>query len=131
MTDAPATPALRVTPLTVLPEIGPTLRRYLALGFEPVATDDPGCVGLRAGTTAVILASAAFMAGDFAAAHVSSLAGRTITYVHVASVDEVTARLPTTTRIVQDVRTRGGTREVLVEDSGDHLILAETTTEAG
>jgi hypothetical protein len=75
--------------------------------------------------------AAAFMAGDFAAAHISPLVGRAITYVHVASVDEVTARLPTTTRIVQEVRTRAGTREVLVEDSGDHLIFAETTTGAG
>jgi ethanolamine utilization microcompartment shell protein EutS len=126
MPVAPASsPVLRVTPLVVLSDIGPAVGRYEALGFERVETGDPGCVGLRAGQTGLILASAAFMNGDFDPTQVSRFVGETVQYVHVSSVDEARTRLPVTATLLQDVRTRGGTRELLVEDAGDLLILAE------
>lgn len=123
--SAPTTP-LRVTPMIVMPDISSTLHRYEALGFERVESGDAGCIGLKAGQTAVILASTSFVRGDFGAANASRLAGQTITYIHVASVDAARRGLAASATILEDVRTRGGTRELLVEDSGDLFILAET-----
>jgi hypothetical protein len=116
---------LRVTPMMVLPDIGAAVSRYEALGFERVTTGSDGCVGLRAGQTGVILASVAFMNDDFDATLTDRLLDKTIKYVHVASVNEARTRLSNDATILQDVWTRGGTRELLVEDSGDLLILAE------
>ncbi|MCC7370581.1 MAG: hypothetical protein IT306_19325 [Chloroflexi bacterium] len=116
---------LRVTPLQVLPDITPTVRRFEALGFERVETGDDGCVGLRAGQTALILASAAFMNGDYDALLTDRLLGQTVPYIHVESVAEASRRLGPGARVLQDVWTRGGTRELLVEADGDLLILAE------
>lgn len=88
---APPSPARRITPLTILRDISPSLARYQGLGFTPVDTDDPGCVGLRAGNTYLILCTLAFMNGDFQAESIAPLLGRTIPYVWVDSVD--TAKL--------------------------------------
>jgi ethanolamine utilization microcompartment shell protein EutS len=116
---------LRVTPMVVLSDIAPTLRRYEALGFERVETGDAGCVGLKAGPTALILASVAFMSGDYDALLTDRLTGQTIPYIHVDSVKQATSQLTAVATVLQDVWTRGGTRELLVEDSGDLFILAE------
>lgn len=119
---------LRITPMMVVPDIAPVLERYEALGFERVETGDAGCVGLRAGHTALILASEAFVSGDFGAAHAAGLSGKTIMYIHVSSTDEATRRLSPRAVVLRDAQTRGGTREVLVEDGGDLLILAEMSS---
>ena len=129
MSAAPTSlPVLRVTPMMVLADITPALTRYEALGFERVETGDAGCIGLRAGQTAVILASTSFVRGDFGAANASRLAGQTINYIHVASVDEVSRGLASSAVILQDARTRGGTRELLVDDNGDLFILFTDST---
>src|SRR5215470_11459587 len=107
-------PLLRITPMVVLEDIKAALTRYEDLGFTPVPSGDSGCIGMAAGLTALILASAAFMRGDFDALHVDPLVGRTIKYVHVTSVRQAAERLPATAQVLQDVRTRGGTRELLV-----------------
>lgn len=126
MSTAPATLSpLRITPMVVLPDIAPTLRRYEALGFERVESGDDGCVGMKAGQTALILASVAFMSADYDALLTDRLIGQTIPYIHVESVKQATARLDPVATVLQDVWTRGGTRELLVEDSGDLFILAE------
>lgn len=121
-----STPVLRVTPMVVLDDIEPALARYEELGFTRVTSGDSGCIGMAAGQTALILASTTFMSGDDDAVHVNQLVGQTIKYVHVASVKQASARLPASARILQDVHTRGGTRELLVRDTDDVLILAET-----
>ena len=53
------------------------------------------------------------------------LAGQTIEYIHVSSIDQAKGRLAGGAIVLQDVRTRGGTRELLVEDNADLFILAE------
>ncbi|MGE3269564.1 MAG: hypothetical protein AB7P40_12515 [Chloroflexota bacterium] len=116
---------LRITPLVVLPDIAPTLSRYEALGFERVESGDAGCVGLKAGDTALILASVAFMNSDYDAVLTDRLAGHTIPYIHVDSVQQASSRLASVATVLQDVWTRGGTRELLVEDGDDLFILAE------
>ena len=126
MVHAPARLSpLRVTPMAVLPDIAPTLRRYEALGFERIESGDSGCVGVKAGQTALILATVAFMSGDYDALLTDRLAGQTIPYIHVNSVARASVHLAGGATILQDVWTRGGTRELLVEDGGDLFILAE------
>jgi ethanolamine utilization microcompartment shell protein EutS len=120
-----ATPVLRVTPLMVLSDIRPSMIRYQDLGFERVDSGHDGCMGMRAGDTSVILASDAFMSSDFDADHIARLVGHTIKYIHVTSVEHAKRRLSANAHILQEVRTRGGTREALVNDDGDVLILAE------
>ena len=115
--------ARRVTPLSILSDIGPSLARYRKLGFAIIETEDPGCVGLRAGPSHMILCSTAFMAGDFPGGTVAALEGRTIPYIWVESVERAKDAYP---RLAELVTTRAGTREALVEDAGEWAILAET-----
>jgi hypothetical protein len=112
--------------MTVLADISSALERYQSLGFERIESGDPGCIGMQAGQTAVILATTAYLRGDFEAGLVARLAGQTFPYIHVSSVDGARAELPTAT-VLQDVQTRGGTRESVMDDGGHLFILAETT----
>jgi hypothetical protein len=98
---------------------------YLAQGFSPIKTGDEGCVGMRSEATGMIVASRAFMRGDYAESSVDSLAGRTMLYIHVASLAEAKRKLPSEAVIVEEVVTRAGTREALVDRAGDRCILAE------
>lgn len=118
----PAGPARRVTPLTILPDIGPALARYRDLGFLPVETGDPGCMGLRAGNSHIILCTRAFMTSGFQTGSIEPLVGRTIPYVWVESVDAAAGAYA---RVIEKVVTSAGTREALVEDEGQWAILAE------
>jgi hypothetical protein len=115
----------RVTPLTVLADIGPSLSRYRGLGFEVVDTGDPGCVGLRAGGTYLILATVNHVAGQFRPAAVQRLTDQTTPYLHVRSLEEALTRLPTTAVVIEKVPTPYGTVEALVEDDGQCMILVE------
>lgn len=117
--------AKRVTPLTVLPDIAESVRRYEALGLERVPGEEEGLVGFLAGKTGVMVATTEFMAGDFDPAHVERLVGQPIHYIHVASVDEARKAVPNA-HLLQDVIARGETRELLLEDTTGFFILAET-----
>lgn len=119
------TPVLKVTPLKVLPDISGAVARYEAMGFARTTVEDGACVGMQAGRTSVLLVSDACMRADFDAGHVARLTGRTIDYIHVSSVERARALLLAGARVLQDVQTRGGTREVLVDDGEDLFILAE------
>jgi hypothetical protein len=116
---------LRVTPLTVLSDIGPALSRYLALCFETMETGDAGCVGLRAGDTYLILATAAHMARQFQPDTVERLTERTTPYLYVRSLDEALSRLPASATVVERAVTDHGTAEALVEDAGEFMILVQ------
>jgi hypothetical protein len=115
----------RVTPLTVLADIGPALSRYRGLGFEVVDTGDPGCVGLRASGTYLILATVDHVAGQFRPAAVQRLTDQTTPYIHVQSLEEALALLPATANVIEKAPTPHGTIEALVEDDGQCMILAE------
>ncbi len=115
----------KVTPMMVLPDIRPVLKQYLALGFEPVPTDDPGCVGLRAGKSHLMLVSVDLMHKDFKRTTVAPLVGATVPYLHVTSLHEAKARLEPSAMVVEEAYTGGGTREAVVVQHGQFLILAE------
>ncbi len=115
----------RVTPLTVLPDISATVQQYLDLGFEPVETGTPDCVGLRAGQTYLLLATQAFMERQFRPWTVALLVNRTTPYIYVASLDAAKASLSPTAAIVEQALAQEGTREAVVETEGQYVILAE------
>lgn len=116
---------LKVTPMMVLPDIQPVLRQYLALGFEPVDSGDPACVGLRAGNSHIILLAVTLMARDFRKATVTPLVGATVPYIHVRSLAEAKRRLEAGALVVEEVITAEGTLEAVVVQHGQFLILAE------
>ena len=122
---SPASQALRATQMLVLADITPAVERYERLGLSRISTGDDGCVGMRAGETGVILATAEFMAGDFGAEVTEVILGRVINYLRVTSVDVAKANLSLDAAVLEDTITRVGLREVLVEDQGEVLILAE------
>ena len=117
--------ARRVTPLTVLADISVAVQQYRDLGFEPVETGTPDCVGLRAGQTYLLLATQAFMERQFRPWTVAPLVDRTTPYIYVASLDAAKASLSATAAIVEQAQAREGTREALVESDGQYFILAE------
>lgn len=115
----------KVTPMMVLPDIRPVLKQYLALGFEPVRTDDPGCVGLRAGKSHLTLITVDLMQKDFKKSTVAPLIGTTVPYLHVTSLHQAKLCLDPSAQVVEEAYTGGGTREAVVVQHGQFLILAE------
>lgn len=115
----------KVTPMMVLPDILPVQRQYEALGFELVTTDHPGCVALCAGKTALILVSVDLMQKDFKQSTVAPLVGSTVPYLYVTSLHQAKLRLEPSALVVEEVFTGGGTREAVVVQHGQFMILAE------
>ena len=118
-------PIRRITPLTVLADIGSVVEQYRGLGCQIIDTGEPGCVGVRVGLTYLILATAEHMRGDFAAETVAPLIGHTVSYLYVRSVGEAVKTLSGEACIVEQVATRGGIIEAVVRHNGRYLILAE------
>lgn len=119
-------PALRTTQMFVMTDIASAIERYEGLGFSRFPTEDEGCIGMLAGETGVILATTEFMRGDLGTDGAEAISGRTINYVWVRSVDRAKENLTPGAIVLNDVITRIGTRELLIDDHGDLLILAET-----
>ena len=86
---------------------------------------DPGCVGLKAGASAFILAALEFMAGDFEKSSVAPLEGRTIPYIWVKSVAAAKSLLPEQATVVEQAVTRAGMLEALVKRGSQYSIFAE------
>ncbi|MDD4910904.1 MAG: helix-turn-helix transcriptional regulator [Sideroxydans sp.] len=117
-------PVRRTTPLTILPDIAPSLDRFRRMGFGVIETDNSGCVGVVAGSSYHILCSHAFMARDYPADIIAPLVGQTIPYIWVSSLE---AASHVWGQVVHRTVTCGGTREALVEACDQWAILAETT----
>lgn len=116
---------LKVTPMMVLPDIKPILRQYLALGFEMVDSGDPGCVGLQAGNSHLILLAMGLMGRDFRQTTVAPLVGATVPYIHVRSLAEALDRLEAGAQVIEEAKTNGGTLEAVVVQHGQFMILAQ------
>lgn len=117
--------AHKITPMTVLEDIAPTVARYRAIGCEIVAAHHAGCVGLRAGKTHILLISEEFLATQYRAATVALLAGRTTPYVYVESVATALARLPSTAMVIDQLGIAPQPIEVVVKDGDELFLLAE------
>lgn len=117
-------PVRRTTPLTILPDIAPDLDRFRRMGFGVIETNNPGCVGVVAGSSYHILCTQAFMAGDYPADIIGPLVGQTIPYIWVSSLETASHAWD---QVVHKKVTCGGTREALVEGNNQWTILAETT----
>lgn len=115
----------KVTPMMVLPDIDPVLKQYVALGLEAIHTEDPGCVGVRAGKSALMLISTRMMEKDFKKSTVAPLVGATVPYLYVTSLHQAKMRLDPSALVVEETYTQGGTREAVVVQHGQFMILAE------
>jgi hypothetical protein len=123
--SSPIQRVLRTTQMFVMRDITSAIDRCERMGFARVSTQDEGCVGMVAGETGVILATTEFMSGDFGTENAEAVSGRTINYVWVRSIDRAKENLAPDTVVLNDVITTIGTRELLLDDHGDLLILAE------
>ena len=112
----------RVTPLTVLQDIGPALEFYLGIRGTKIETGDSRCVGLKTGSNYHILATTDLVAEDFGDA-ARQLCGRTLPYAYVHSVHGVTQTMQDCDRLGEAVKER--LSEVLVRSRGHYLIIAE------
>ncbi len=111
---------LRVSSLIVTPDLPAACAQYADLGFTRVATDDKGCVGYVVGETGVILVDADFAARCWGRGAANGLLGRCVPYVFVQAIDSVDHE-----RVLADVRTWFGMREVLVDTVSGPVVLAE------
>lgn len=114
-------PVRRTTPLTILPDIAPSLDRFRRMGFGIIETGNAGCMGVAANSGYHILCTHAFMAGNYPAGIIVPLVGRTISYIWVSSLE-------TASQVwgqVHGMVTHGRTRETLVEAGDQWAILAE------
>lgn len=114
---------LRCTPLLILEEIADELDLFRRMGFSVIETGDPGCVGLRVGSTHKILATRAHIARTFGVEIADTLTGRTIDYLYVADLDAFLARAGWSGR--DAVATEYGTREAVVATQGGPMIVVE------
>ena len=117
-----SSPVRRITPLTILLDIAPSLDRFRRMGFGVIETGNCGCVGVVAGVSYHILCSQAFMACHYPADIIAPLAGKTIPYIWVFSLEEASRAWG---QIVHRTVTCGGTREALVGASGQWAVLVE------
>lgn len=115
----------KVTPMMVLPDIDPVLKQYLALGLEAIPTEEPGCVGVRAGKSALMLITTRMMEKDFKKGTVAPLVGTVVPYLSVTSLHQAKMRLDPAALVVEEAYTQGGTREAVVVQHGQFMILAE------
>jgi transcriptional regulator with XRE-family HTH domain len=113
----------RSTPLSILADIVPTLDRFRAMGFGVIETEDPGCVGVVAGSSHQLLCSRAFMIRYYPAHLITPLLGKTIPYVWVSSLENACRAW---SRVAHRTETDHGTREALVQAGDEWAILAET-----
>lgn len=117
-------PVRRITPLTILSDIEPSLDRFRRMGFGVIETDDPGCTGVVAGSSYHLLCSRAFMAGNYPAEIIAPLVGQTISYIWVSSLEAASHAWG---QVVHRTVTHHGTRETLVETSNQWAILVDTS----
>jgi hypothetical protein len=115
----------RVIPLTVLSDADTARQRYLALGFVPVDVPIPDCHVLRAGDSYAALVSVEGLARSFKPSTVAELAGTTVPYVYVSSIDAAKLSLASDAVVMDEATTDRGTRELVVKVSGERMILAQ------
>lgn len=120
---ASAGPVRRITPLTILPDLAPSLDRFRRMGCGVIETNDAGCVGVVAGNSYHLLCSRAFMADDYPEDIIAPLVGQTIPYIWVSSLETASHVWG---QVVHRIATHRGTREALVEAGNQWAILAET-----
>lgn len=117
----------RITPMTVLPDIAQAYEQYTEIGFVPVAINVPGCHVLRAGDSYIVLASTECLEADYKPETVARLAGRTVPYIYVRSLDAAKAKLGEKAKVLEQVSTGRFTVEALMERAGNLMILAQQT----
>jgi hypothetical protein len=114
----------RVSSLLVTTEFARVSQLYYDLGFEVVATGDPGCVGFVAGETGVILADTAFARRCWSHGVAEAAKNRFIPYVFLEHI-ESEAALAELGEVLCDVTTTYGTHELVLRTASGPVVLAE------
>lgn len=115
----------RLTPLLVVPELGPHLDLYDRLGFEAIESGTPGIVSLRAGNSFLFLATTAAMLEMFQSDTVAALQGQMVPYMHVASLQEAMCELLPDVGIVDVAGPPRDCPHAVVRAAGMLMIVAE------
>jgi len=116
---------LKITPMMVLPDVDPVAQQYGMLGADLLDSGDPGCIGVRAGNSQMILVTADLLKGYLSAKTVAPLIGATVPYVFVRSLADAKMRLLRGALVVEEALTPEGTREAVVVQHGQFMVLAE------
>jgi hypothetical protein len=116
---------LKITPMMVLPDINPVAQQYGMLGADLLDSGDPGCIGVQAGKSHMILVTADLLRGYLSAKTVTPLIGTTVPYIFVRSLADAKARLLRGALLVEEALTPEGTREAVVVQHGQFMVLAE------
>ncbi|MGI9386850.1 MAG: hypothetical protein ACR2OX_05420 [Methyloligellaceae bacterium] len=113
----------RVTPLYLVDDLIAARRRYAALGFDIVETGDPELLGMRAGDTGFIVATAEHARQTMPSQFVEALQTGPVLYIWVDSVDAVRSNLADP--VIDERVTNYGTWELFVESRVGLVIFAE------
>ena len=115
----------RVSSLLVTTEFDRVSQLYCDLGFEVVATGDPGCVGFVASETGVILADTAFARRCWSHGVAEVAKNRFIPYVFVERIDQDAANIAELGEVLCDVTTTYGTHELVLRTASGPVVLAQ------
>lgn len=115
--------ARRATPMYLVDDMAEARERYAGLGFEIRPTDDPGCVGVSAGPTSIILVDRHYAARTLPARAVLLLEQRSALYIWVESLE---ASRPGLRGVLLGETNLAGLREWAVESDYGLMVLAET-----
>lgn len=104
-------------------EIAEARERYAGLGFDIHATDDPGCIGVSAGPTSIILVDRDYAERTLPARAVLLLEQRSALYIWVESLEASRSGLRGV--LLGEIHL-AGFREWAVESDYGLMVLAET-----
>jgi transcriptional regulator with XRE-family HTH domain len=113
-------PFLRVTPLTVLPDIRATLEYYTQNGGELIDVGTDQCAGIKCARAYWLFITDTLLKEHFTAKIVSQLIGSTVPYIYVRQF--YPALLAGGAKILEEAKTGWGTIE-RVAHQGDHLMF--------
>jgi len=115
--------ARRATPLYLVEDIAEARERYSRLGFKLRETGDPGCVGVSAGPTSIILVDRDYAERTLPARAVLLLEQRSALYIWVESLEASRRGLR---GVLLGEIDHDGLREWAVESDDGLMMLAET-----
>lgn len=118
----------RVTPLYLVDDLISARRRYAALGFDIVETGDPEMLGMRAGETGFIVATADHAKQTMPRQFFEALQTGPVLYIWVDSVDAVRPNLADP--VIDERVTSYGTWELFVESRVGLVIFAERLSQS-
>ncbi len=117
---------IKATPMYIVDDMASAKRRFGAMGFEMMALQDEGCVGMQAGPSQIILVEEAHAKRSMPPEVLPSFKHGPALYVWVDSIDETRAKIADP--VIGEMVTGYGTWELFVESRIGLIIFAEKLT---